>query len=113
MATFRSTLTGEERKALKQIAQPGVKRLSEVSWDPSMMVLTDVELLSGRDAPDCWRQAGGRAAAIAAKSTTIANAPEVRRLADLTTQIHLGLPAQHEWAGRTARRLARRRQRKS
>jgi hypothetical protein len=115
VATLRSKLNAEERKALRLIAQPNVKRLSQVGWNPSVMVLTDAELLSGRDAPDCWTGSGGRAAAIAAKSqsATIANNPEVRRLADLTAQIHLGIPAQHVWARRTVRRLARQRRGKS
>jgi len=112
VATFRSELTRDERTALREIAQPDVKRFSQVRWDPPMMVLTALELLSGRNAPDCWTHAGGRAAEIAAQNTTIANLPEVRRLADLTAQIHLRLPAQHEWARRTSQRLARRKQRK-
>ena len=111
VATLRSKLSAPERKALKEIAQPNVKRLSQVIWTPSVMVLTDAELLSGRDAPDCWTRLGGTAEEIAAKSATISNNPEVRRIADLSAQIHLGLPPQHVWAQRTVERLARHRKR--
>jgi hypothetical protein len=114
VATLREKLTSKERAALANIAQPKhVGRPWEMSWDPPMMILTATELLSGRTAPDCWKDAGGTTAEIATRNRVIANDPEVRQIADLTAQMHLGLPPHHEWVRSTLPRTAKKRRRSS
>jgi len=106
-ATLRKSLTQEEKRAMKKLAQPAVSRAKAVPYSTGVMLLTGHELFSRKGPPHCWAEVGGRIAEIASKNEVIANDPRVHQIADLTLQIHLGLKPHHQWASRTYKRLAR------
>jgi hypothetical protein len=60
-----------------------------------VIVLTELELYAEERLTDAWQDAGGLAAEISPRS--MGHRPWAAALADITQQLHLGLPRYEEW----------------
>ena len=94
-ASLTQSLSPKEVSAIKALAQ--VHRRKRLGRQPSshVLVLTGVELLSERGAPECWRGKGGLYEKLCEGHC---NFQELALLADATQQIYLGMPSWFEWS---------------
>jgi len=94
LATFNSELTSSQQKLIAPFAEWGRK-----NWRTPVLVLTARELTSDFGVPYCWRHAGVAREQRIYEAITAAPAPRtsLRRLADATQQLHLGMPADANW----------------
>jgi hypothetical protein len=103
-ATLRDGLTRDERSQLKALARPRGRQPSDLPYHPRILVFTALELSSVDRLPECWREAGGRTADIAAAAASYVR-DDVDAWADITMQIHVGLGPHADWWQGEARRL--------
>ena len=93
-ATLNETLSPTERRLITTLAEWGRRR----EWQHPVMILTARELTSDEQLPRCWREGSAREQAMFEK---VARSPwpatSVRRLADATQQLHLGMSADANW----------------
>jgi hypothetical protein len=61
----------------------------------AVLLLTGTELFGFRGAPHCWEGRGGKFEEAYKKWTFIRS---LRQLAEITQELYLGVPSQHEWA---------------
>jgi hypothetical protein len=94
-ATLNETLSAAERRMLSPLAQFGRRR----GWQNPVLILTARELTSLVSVPVCWREDGD--AQEKAMFDKIVRSPwpstSLRRLADATQQLRLGMSADANW----------------
>jgi hypothetical protein len=105
-ATLRDGLSRDEQRAIRALARPRARRASNLPYHPRFLVLTALELSSVGRLPECWREAGGRTAELAAASEHYVR-DEVDVWADITMQLHLGLGPHTDWWNREMKRITR------
>jgi hypothetical protein len=92
-STLRDELTPEEKSLIAGFARPAKRDDSPDRAD--VIVFTGLELYADESLTHAWQDAGGKAAEIAPRE--IGRRPWAAAVADITQQIHLGLPQYEHW----------------
>ena len=96
-ATLKEHLTPKEVKMLRSLALIGRKKWKDGKMENQLIILTGEELLHSIGPPNCWDKREKHYPGIKQSFNFHDFENKLRKLCDITQQLHLGMPTHYDW----------------